>query len=174
MINTIFLDMDGVIVDFNKAVCDRFELPYPPQVYHFFPKIRTQVDKFCTEGFWRNLEWMYDGRDILMAIKDTLGLEKVYFLTGMMPNVESGTGKLMWIRDNLPIYRKRIILHALKVPKHFLARPDALLIDDKDENIDEFRAAGGNGILVPRPWNKAYKDSDVSSQIVKETLEKLK
>jgi len=173
MIKTVFLDMDGVITDFNKAVCKSFELPYPPQVYHFFPKIRSQVDKFCTEGFWRNLEWMYDGRDILRAIMETLGLEKVYFLTGMMPNVESGTGKLMWIRDNLPIYCNRVILHTLEVPKYFLARPDALLIDDKDENVEKFRVAGGKAILVPRPWNKAYKDSEIASQVVRKELETL-
>lgn len=173
MIKTIFLDMDGVITDFNKAVCDEFNLPYPPRIYHFFPEIRPEVDDFCTIEFWQNLEWMHDGRDVLRAIMGTLGLEKIYFLSGMMPNVESGTGKMMWIRDNLPLYSNRVIFHGLKVPKSFLARPDTLLIDDKDENVEEFVAAGGQGILVPRPWNKEHKNADRSSQYVKECLEEL-
>lgn len=173
MIKTIFLDMDGVIVNFNKAVCEQFDLSYPPQVYHFFPDIRDEVNRFCDRLFWRNLEWTHDGREILRAIMDTLGLEKICFLTGMMPNIESATGKMAWIQDNLPVYRNRIILHSLEIPKSSLAQPDTLLIDDKDENVDEFIVAGGVGILVPRPWNKNYEHSDVSANVVKECLETL-
>jgi 5'(3')-deoxyribonucleotidase len=160
MIKTVYLDMDGVITDFNKAVCTEFGLPYPPQIYHFFPEIRKKVNEFCNISFWQNLEWMDDGRGILRAIMGTLGLEKVYFLTGMMPNVESGTGKLLWIHDNLPIYSNRVILHTLDVPKSSLAKPDTLLIDDKDENVEKFVKAGGYGILINRPWNKGYERAD--------------
>lgn len=170
-IKTVFLDMDGVVTDFFTPVCTKFDLPYPPQVYHFFPDIRKEVDEFCDTTFWQNLEWMDDGRDILRAIMDTLGLDKIFFLTGMMPNIETASGKMLWIRDNLPIYLDRVILTTLKVPKSFLARPDALLIDDYDRCIDGFREAGGNAILVPRPYNKLRKYSDVSSEIVRKELE---
>lgn len=173
MIHTVYLDMDGVITDFNKAVCDEFDLLYPPQTYHFFPKIRAQVNEFCGRSFWQNLEWMHDGRDLLRAIMETLGLEKVYFLTGMMPNVETASGKMMWIRDNLPVYSDRVILVTLGVPKSLLARPNTLLIDDKDKSIDGFIETGGEGILVPRPWNRLKKQADKSSQYVRECLEKL-
>ena len=40
--------------------------------------------------------------------------------------------------------------------KHFCARPDALLIDDGDHNVEAFRANGGQTILVPRPWNSLH------------------
>lgn len=173
MIKTVFLDMDGVLTNFNKAVCEEFNLPYPPQIYHFFPKIRKEVNDFCDTLFWQNLEWMHDGREILRAIMGTLGLETIFLLTGMMPNPGCGTGKMMWIQTNLPIYSPQVILHSLSVPKSFLARPDALLIDDKDENVEEFIAAGGEGILVPRHWNRDYKNVDNSATIVRERLEAL-
>ena len=171
MIKTIFLDMDGVITDFFSPVCNEFDLPNPPQVYHFFSEIRKEVNEFCNISFWQNMPWMYDGWEILRAIMDTLGLEKVYFLTGMMPNVETASGKMMWVRDNLPIYLDRVILTTLKVSKTFLVQPDALLIDDYDKNVEEFQEAGGNAILVPRPYNKKRKYSDVASQMVKKELE---
>lgn len=173
MINTVFLDMDGVITNFNKAVCEEFDLPCPPKVYHFFRKIRKEVNDFCTAEFWANLEWMDDGRDTLRAIMDTLGLDKIYFLTKMMPNIEAASGKMMWIRDNLPIYLDRVILMSLGVSKSSLARPDALLIEDCDKHAEDFREAGGEAILVPRPYNKLRKYSDVSSQIVRKELEAL-
>ena len=173
MINTIFLDMDGVITNFNKAVCDEFGLPCPPKEYNFFEEIRSQVNEFCNTSFWRHLEWEENGRDILRAIMDTLGLEKIYFLTGMMPNLETASGKMMWIRDNLPIYSNRVILTTLEVPKAFLARPNALLIDDYDKCTKEFIDAGGQAILVPRTYNRLSKKADQSSQYVRECLEKL-
>ena len=160
MIKTVFLDMDGVITNFNKAVCTEFGLPYPPQDYYFFPEIRKEVNEFCNMSFWRNLEWMDDGRDILRAIMDTFELEKVYFLTGIMPNVESGTGKLSWISDNLSIYSNRVILHTLGISKSSLAKPNTILIDDYDKNIAEFTAAGGYGILINRPWNAGHERAD--------------
>lgn len=173
MINTVYLDLDGVIANFNKPICKKFDLPYPPQTYYFFPEIRFQVNDFCDRSFWQNLEWMDDGRDILRVIAETFGPEKIYLLTKMMPNVETASGKMIWIRDNLPIYSDRVILTTLKIPKSFLARPDALLIDDCNKYIDEFITAGGCGLLVPRLWNRAHFCADKSVEVIKEFLEKL-
>ena len=88
-----------------------------------------------------------------------------------MPHIESPTGKWAWIRDNLPIYLKRTII--TQAPKHLLARPDTLLIDDKDENVDGFREAGGKALLIPRPWNRAHLQADRTVEVVKEFLERI-
>ncbi|HDZ15076.1 hypothetical protein LCGC14_0598000 [marine sediment metagenome] len=160
MIETVFLDMDGVITNFNKAVCEKFNLPYPPQTYHFFPEIRSQVNDFCDGSFWQKLEWMDDGRDILRAIIDVFGPEKIYLLTKMMPNAKTASGKMIWVQNNLPFYSDQVILMTLGVPKSLLARPDTLLIEDCDKYVEEFYKAGGYGILVNRPWNKGYERAD--------------
>ena len=173
MINTVFLDMDGIITNFNKAVCKKFDLPYPPQVYHFFPEIRHQVDNFCDRVFWQNLEWMDDGQDILKAITDTFEPKKIYLLTKMMPNVEAASGKMIWIKNNLPLYFDQVILMTLGVPKSLLAQPDTLLIEDCDKHVDEFRKAGGKALLVPRPWNRTHLRANRTVEIVREFLEKL-
>lgn len=181
MIKTIFLDMDGVLADFVGGVCRAFDRnnPYPEETrdysfWHAWPGIDFKhVNAICNQAFWHKLDWMYDGRDTLRAIVETVGLEKVYLSTMPMPNLETPTGKMMWIHDNLPIYLDRTIISTRNVPKSFLAKPGALLIDDKDENIVEFIAAGGQGILVPRPWNREFKNSDISSKVVREHLEAL-
>ena len=185
-IKTVFLDMDGVLTNFLGGLHEALGVPYSYENYPYekgkwdmltdintgfedIPATFEQCNDCCITSFWQNLEWMHDGRDILEAIMNTLGLEKVFFLTTPMPNIESPTGKWMWVRDNLPIYLKRTII--TQAPKSLLARPDTLLIDDKDENVEGFQKAGGNAILVPRPWNKLHKYSDVASQIVRKELE---
>lgn len=173
MINTVFLDLDGVITNFNKAICKEFNLPYPPQVYHFFPKIRSEVNDFCDRSFWQNLEWMDDGHDILRAITNIFEPKKIYLLTKMMPNAETASGKMMWIQNNLPFYSDQVILMTLEVPKSFLARPDTLLIEDCDKYADEFREVGGKAFLLPRPWNRAHLQADRTVEVIKEFLERI-
>lgn len=181
MINTVYLDLDGVITDFVGGVCKAFGKvnPYPKETrdYSFWnawPEIPFKdVDAICNQEFWHNLEWVDDGRDTLRAIMGTLGLENVYLVTMPMPNLESASGKMMWINDNLPIYLGQTIITTKDVSKSLLAKPDTLLIDDKDENVDGFREAGGKALLVPRPWNRAYLQSDRTVEIVREFLERL-
>ena len=175
MINTVFLDMDEVITDFNKGVCEAFNMPYQYETffseYKWFPKIgrtRKEVNAKCTIDFWRKLEWMFDGREILEIILDKFNIDQVYLITMPMSNPESATGKWLWIKDNLPSFYKRTII--TQAPKHLLARPDTLLIDDKNENVDGFREAGGKALLVPRPWNRAHLQADRTVEVVKEFL----
>jgi len=188
MINTVFLDVDDVLADFMKGLhkalnisYDYFNYPYEKGNWDILGyQIKSNDDSLitfdqcndvCTFDFWQYLLWMHDGRDILRAIMDTVGLEKVYLLTAPMPNIESPTGKWLWVSDNLPIYLKRTII--TQAPKHLLARPNMLLIDDKDQNVDEFREAGGRALLVPRPWNRLHQQADRTSQYVKEFLERI-
>ncbi len=160
MIKTIFLDLDGVLANFRKGVHDAFDEPYDYSTlsgkwnfWEDWPGVTfNMVNNTCDTLFWQHLPWMHDGPDILHAIRNTLGLEKVYFLTTPMPNIGSPTGKWAWVRDNLPVYLKHTII--TQAPKSLLAGPNTLLIDDKDENVEEFAAAGGHAILVNRPWNK--------------------
>ena len=180
MIKVVYLDMDGVITNFVKGVYDAFNKPYilPPQLKYDFwkywelPATTKQVDLICNKEFWNNLEWMYDGEDILKEIIKYFKPEKTYLLTHPMPNVESATGKWMWVKGNMPEYYSRTII--TQAPKTLLAKPETLLIDDKDENVEEFIDAGGDAILVPRPWNKLHKDKDcarfiVASELLKRT-----
>lgn len=175
MINTVYLDMDGVIVDFVRGINKELEISEYAKKWDWWTDngfTFQDVNERCTFRFWRNLEWMHDGHDILREVAKYFKLEQIYLLTYPMPNIESPTGKWIWIRNNIPEYYKRTII--TQASKTLLAKPDCLLIDDKDENVEEFIAAGGDAILVPRPWNKLHKDKDcawfvVASELVKRT-----
>lgn len=187
MIKTIYLDLDDVLADFMNGLHKALSIPYN---YFNYPYKKgdwdilghqiilndelvtfEQCDACCDTAFWINLEWTHDGRDILRAIMDKPGLDKVYLLTAPMPNLESASGKMMWVYENLPVYMKRTII--TQAPKSLLAKPGTLLLDDKDENVEEFVKAGGNAILVPRPWNKLHEQANESHQVVKNSLESL-
>lgn len=187
MINTVFLDVDGVICNFLGGLHKALGVPYSYENYLYkkgkwnmltdikgfddIPATFEQCNDCCTTSFWKYLEWMHDGRDILRAIMDKPGLDKVYLLTTPMPNLESASGKMMWVNGNLPIYLKRTII--TQAPKHLLARPDTLLIDDKDENVDGFREAGGKAHLICRPWNRGHLNTNKTVQMLQEFLERI-
>jgi 5'(3')-deoxyribonucleotidase len=174
----VYLDVDGVLANFNKGVCDAFGFPYDyKQInkWHWFNDINQtnkSVSKKCTINFWSNLHWMHDGQKILEIIRDKFWDENIFLLTTPMPNVKSATGKWQWIKNNLPDFYYQTIICA--APKILLANSNALLIDDCTKNVDEFRQAGGQTILVPRPWNSLHLLADKSVEIVKQQLAEIK
>lgn len=179
MINTIFLDVDGVLADFRKGIHNAFDKPYNYSTlspkwkfWDDWPDVTSKmVNAVCTIPFWANLEWMHDGHSILTTIEYRCTSAQIYLLTTPMSNVESPTGRWSWIKNHMPVYYKCTII--TQAPKHLLARPDTLLIDDKDENIDGFIEAGGRGLLVPRPWNRAHLQADRTVEVVREFLENI-
>ena len=175
----VFLDLDGVLVDFVSGACKALGKanPYPQKTrdyafWNIWPDISfTNVDAICTSDFFAGLRWMPDGRRILELIEKNFGQENIYLVSTVMPNSQSFMGRMLWINRYLPQYSGKTWLG--RIPKSFLAGPDTLLVDDKDENIAGFVAAGGQGILVPRPWNKLRGWAGESLQVVKNSLEAL-
>ena len=179
MINTVFLDVDGVLANFRKGIHEAFDklYDYPTlspkwTFWDDWPDVTFEmVNAVCTIPFWTGLEWMHDGYDILTAVEYKFAPTQICLLTTPMPNLESASGKMIWVHDHLPNYLKRTII--TQAPKHLLARPDILLIDDKDRNVDGFREAGGKALLVPRPWNRTHLQADRTVEVVKEFLERI-
>lgn len=168
----VFLDMDGVLVDFFTGVNGIFNISKPPHKYNWFEDYnvsREQLNTVCGSRFFSDLDWMYDGREIEEAVRVKFGSGNVCLVTLPMPNSESWMGKVEWVNKHLSLYNKRLIISTAS--KSLFAGPDTLLIDDKDENIKEFREAGGQGILVPRPWNKLHGWADETLQVMKNSLE---
>lgn len=177
----IFLDMDGVLVDFLKGIHDALgadydfdNYPYEKGKWDMFADIGgfnlpfKVIDALCTSDFWADLDWMPDGRDILREVINRQPLADVYLLTTPMPNLGSASGKMRWVAEHLPHMITQVIV--TQAPKALLAGPDRILIDDKDQNIDEWVKAGGIGVLVPRPWNRLRVAADNSAQFVARQL----
>jgi len=172
-IKTVFLDMDGVVADFQCGVYQAFNKPYDysklPRDYDFWstwdnPPSREEVDARCNDSFWANLPWTHDGKQILEAVLKVFSFDQIYLLTVPMLNVESATGKMRWVAMNIPEFYDRTLIGP--VPKELLAKPDRLLIDDHDKYIEAFKAESGQVIQVTRPWNCLHKWNDCSLSVV--------
>lgn len=180
----VFLDLDGVLTDFTSGVHRAFNMPYAYADYPYTKGLWdwfaeagltwNQVDSVCNAGFWACLEWMFDGKGIYHEVRKYARLSdsSLNLLTTPMKNINSTVGKLTWIREQLGENRRKQAL-ITGADKKIFAGPDTLLIDDRNKNIEEFIAAGGRGLLVPRPWNKAHFYADRTLDVVKKFLEDL-
>ena len=166
-INQLFVDMDGVFVNFLGGCLRYFrsdktlEDDWPKGVWgddktfmHMFGvDVKTLFKTINFNSFWSELDYTHDGKDFLKFVNP---YEPV-ILTA--PSFATATGKQIWIKQNLPQYYHSH-RYLIGPAKKYVARPGAILIDDCDRNIDQWRDAGGTGILYPRPWNSLHYIAD--------------
>ncbi len=167
----VFLDMDGVLVDFvgglHRALgmdYSHVAYPYPRAKYEMFGEVCSrsggnismdQLLATCDPAeFWANLQWNTTGREIASAISSVVPWDDVVICTKPMPRPEAWAGKIQWLNKHLPQAKNITIMSA---PKHLFAKPGHILIDDKDSNVESFREHGGSGFLIPQPWNSAHE-----------------
>jgi hypothetical protein len=170
-INKIYIDIDGVLADFATALHNKLNIPfsynnYPYKYgeYDIFKEIEQKygikyedvLKALKNKDFWANMPVLPNAREIVNKAIKAVGLDNVYILTRQMEelNGEDIEGKKEFIRRHFPELSDKII--ATK-NKELFANKNSILIDDWDKNIDNFIEKGGNGVLVPRPWNSGYK-----------------
>ena len=86
------------------------------------------------------MPWMPDGKELWNHIKQY----KPTLLSAPSRENESRLGKRVWVKNNIP--GTPLILAAAEKKKNY-ARKNAILIDDRVSNINDWNAAGGIGIL---------------------------
>ena len=173
--------MDGVLVDFIGGLHRALNLPWDPDNYRYTPgqydcfdeivkhnpdKLRSVAPIYLTSDkreFWANLEWEKFGRKYLEVAQRFK--VPIYIFTKPMLRPEAWAGKVDWLQKHIKNGTHGTIIAS--GPKHLLAKPGHVLIDDKDENVDEFRANGGQAYLIPQPWNSAHAaaGSDITSDL---------
>ena len=149
----VFLDIDGVLADFTGGAHRRLGIPleYSKWPYKLGPEgwdwhqeigmTLNELSNICDFDFWSNLAWHDDGKKILDVITGLVPLDQITLLTTPMPHVMSASGKVAWVENHMPDFLWHMMICLDK--KRILAQvPDAILIDDCQQNIDQWRAAG--------------------------------
>jgi hypothetical protein len=174
MIRRIFLDLDDTCNTLAMHLLDITTHAVDPRDYQQYPTDSGfEVEKAANQllgyvkyptpaDFWRRVlrtHWAECPTAeifpwVLHRAAHLVGRENVYIATCPTKSPDCLAGKLDWIHRHLPPWTHR--QYVITPRKHLLARPDALLIDDNEVNIQRFTAGGGHAVLVPRPWNRRW------------------
>ena len=147
---TLYCDMDGVLCDFER----RFEqfTGLSPQEYLSQKEIELGSKNKATEQFWDVIDnqvgvrywvgipWMPEGEKLWNHIKKY----KPTLLSSPSRGETSRLGKRLWVRNNLP--GTKLILARASDKKNY-SGPNKILIDDREDNIQQWKSKNGIGIL---------------------------
>jgi len=132
----IFLDLDGVFADFDGGF---------KKITGHFPK---EVDKkilwktiYNADHFFYNLDFIPEAKKLWKVVEPT----EPKFLTGMPSSIEGRDDKVRWVHKHFGSQYEVIVLP--KKDKRKYAEPNHILIDDRKDNISEWKADGGIGIF---------------------------
>ena len=139
---TIYCDMDGVLVDFDKQF-EKASGGIPPREYedkNGKEAFWNLIDNENGVGFWVGMPWMPNGKQLWEYIKPNDPM----LLSSPSRSESSRLGKRLWVRNSIP--GTKLIL-ANSYNKKNYADSNNILIDDRPSNVDQWKAAGGIGIL---------------------------
>ena len=145
----IYCDMDGVLCNFDK----RFKSLNPEklsaaqyQTKYGIEKFWNFIDEENKVKFWVGIPWMSDGKELWDYIKD----KKPTLLSAPSRKPASRLGKRLWVKNNLPGIP--LILASAEKKQNYSGR-NKILIDDRPDNIEQWRSQGGIGILHTNTQN---------------------
>lgn len=164
-ITNILCDLDGVLSDFLSLALEKlnFEIDEPapgltPESYAIIGKFNiAEVYGLSMEDFWETLEkgdkfWCNQkpfpwAKDLLEWLET---IAPVTICTSPSLHEVCCMQKTRWVEKHLGRRNNSLMIGSRK---YLMAKPGNLLIDDYENNVDAFRAAGGSAIQVPSNWN---------------------
>lgn len=134
----LYVDLDGVLTNFNKGYQDLTGVDLSKESYED-EEIWKQIDSAGCD-FWINLEWTNDGKKLWNYIEKY----EPQILSSPSKKDSSRVGKHKWVNRELP--GTHLILRSAGNKKEF-ASTNSILIDDREKNINDWKMSGGIGIL---------------------------
>lgn len=160
----VCIDMDGVLCDFYRGVArllnkERLYDDYlanpvaSAHDYELFGEPKSAIQSRINdagEAFWAELP-AYDWVPALMRAAKDSG-EGVSILSSPGRFQHAHIGKMRWLKNHgiLSAHTDVILAHR----KYLHAGPNEVLVDDYPEYLARWTAAGGQGLLVARAWNR--------------------
>ncbi len=157
----VFVDMDGVVADFNGRVLELAGMPGAkgePGEYEIFKALGITHDRLWEiingdPGFWPGLEPYPWAKDLVRSVAELVGQENTYFFTSPSRNPQSTAGKVEWIYQHFPAYKRQFFIGPHKWQ---CASTRTVLIDDRDSTVKRFQEYGGWALLYPQHWNSYH------------------
>jgi hypothetical protein len=143
-ITKIYLDMDGVIADFNKRYKELYKIePKEADTYKTFDKFFTM---FIAERQFATLNLMPDAMELINYLRSLeVPTEILSSTSSEKRDAEIRKQKIEWLNNQNIEFPVNLVPG--KRFKRDFSNSNSLLIDDTSQNIDQWRVEGGIGIL---------------------------
>jgi 5'(3')-deoxyribonucleotidase len=144
-IQRIFLDMDGVLADFEKGVSKELGIDITNNEHgHYI--YDDNKEELTAKHLFRNLEPMSDMWKLLGFINNLDIHTEVLSAAGSINREIVVNDKIAWVKEHVhPHWITTCTFNGSQ--KSAFAHPKAVLIDDREKNINDWIDAGGIGIL---------------------------
>jgi len=153
---TIYCDMDGVLVDFDTGfleISGGKSAEYFDQIgksQEIWRLIASQPNQGI--DWWANLPRTSDGPTLWKYLTTHYNIVNILSSTGSRKSKSNSAeiGKRTWLRTNLtptPNDKNIFLVDSSEAKQKYANNTDDILIDDLPANIQQWRAAGGIGIL---------------------------
>ena len=167
----IYLDVDGVLADFVSGACDFFDRPRPKEHdgqidYHWYRDWGMSKEEFLGNLLSPEADPLSESLRPLPWAKSLYytcdSYDSVRFLSAIWHSPAAWAGRLKWLKRHLEVDPSKVILVGEAEAKaHFATDLDGranFLVDDREDNIEAWCAAGGRGFLWPGPANPKWSD----------------
>ncbi len=145
----VYLDMDGVLADFDQRFRDisgmepkEFENKYGTKAFW------NLIDEENKIKFWVGIPVMSGAADLVNAVKDY----NYELLTSPSAKKQSYLGKILWVKNHTgDVFPSKPRINFKKAKEKHLVKPQLtktdILIDDREDTIGRWNTAGGTGIV---------------------------
>jgi 5'(3')-deoxyribonucleotidase len=157
---TVYVDLDGVLVDFNGGFKKIFRMS--PEEFRTTYKTNEMPSVYSRgKDFWSNLGWIEGGKELWEYLINNFLDVKILSSSSAKSRTPDWQpvhnmvyyGKVEWLQKNIPgLNQDDIIIVPNKKEKANYAKPNNILIDDYTGNINDWIAAGGVGIFHSAPY----------------------
>ena len=145
----IYLDMDGVVADFDKRFEDLSGML--PQAYvdkHGLNAFWDLIDEKHKVAFWRGIELMPGAKQLVNFVSQY----PYQMLTAPSVKKQSVIGKGLWVKDKVgTLYPSKPKVFYRKAKEKHMVKPELtkndILVDDRPDTIARWDGAGGTAIL---------------------------
>jgi hypothetical protein len=144
-ISCIYLDMDGVIADFVKRYKELYHME--PREAEKKKEFNKFFDEFIATGQFATLDLMPGAIDGLTYLRKhlTIPTQILSSTANEARYDEISKQKMIWLQTHGITFTPNFVPG--KRHKWKFAKPDTIIIDDTQSVIDDWRKAGGIGIL---------------------------
>lgn len=156
---TLYIELEDVICDLESGISDLLQLDVSELTYsktgeltNINSKELEELLALQTSNFWEELEPTSE-LIVLKQVLDSYSIDAIKVLTRPYNLTSCKAGKQAWLEAHLPSAEM-----VFTRSKHVFSNRKSILIDILPGTIQAFKRFGGQGILIPKPWQKSYKE----------------